>query len=65
MGKVAHLLRAGAKWRVVTIIASLIGVAVEHEANDPYGLDTTAHHHRLANVTISDGRAEPPDHLAT
>ena len=42
MGKVAHLLRAREpKWRVVTIIASLIGVAVEHEVNDPYGLDTT------------------------
>ena len=37
MGKVAHLLRAGAKWGVVTIIASLIGVAVEHEVNDLMG----------------------------
>jgi hypothetical protein len=32
-------------------IASLIGVAVEHKVNAPCGLDTTADHHRLANVT--------------
>jgi hypothetical protein len=37
MINVAKLLRAGAKWGVVTIIASLIGVAVTHEANDFMG----------------------------
>jgi hypothetical protein len=65
MGKVGPPARAGAKWRVVTIIESLIGVAVEHKANDPCGLDTTADHHRPANATISDGRAVPPDYSAT
>ncbi len=65
MGMVAHLLRAGAKWGVVTIYREPDRVAVDHEVNDPYRLDTTAHHHRLANVTSSDGRAVPPDHSAT
>jgi hypothetical protein len=63
MGKVAHLLRAVAKWGVVTIIASLIGVAVEHEVND---LIWAGHHRQLPSyVTISDGRVESPDSSAT
>jgi len=37
MVKVARLLRAGAKWGAVTIIASLIGVAVDHEVSDLMG----------------------------
>ena len=35
MGKVSPPARAGAKWRVVTIIASPTGVAVEHERVHP------------------------------
>ncbi len=61
MGPPAH---AGAKWRVGSIIASLIGMAVEHEVNDLYRLDTTAPQHRLANVTNSAGRAPPPGHFS-
>lgn len=34
---VAPLLRAAAKWGVLTIIAALIGTAVDHEANDLMG----------------------------
>ena len=37
MVSVARVLRAGAKWGIVTIIASLIGVGVEHEVNDFMG----------------------------
>jgi hypothetical protein len=45
MGKWARL--HAQEPNVVTIIASLIGVAVEHEVTYLYRLDTTAHHHRL------------------
>jgi hypothetical protein len=37
MVSVARVLRAGAKWGIVTIIASLIGVGIEHEVNDLMG----------------------------
>jgi hypothetical protein len=37
MVSVARLLRAGTKWGIVTILASLIGLGFEHEANDLMG----------------------------
>ncbi|MGO8947578.1 MAG: hypothetical protein ACLQUY_07925 [Ktedonobacterales bacterium] len=37
MAKVAHLLRVGAKWGVVTIIASLISLPVDYEVTDLMG----------------------------
>jgi hypothetical protein len=37
MVKVARLLRVGAKWGAVTILASLIGAPVDHEVSDLMG----------------------------
>lgn len=37
MVSVARVLRAGAKWGIVTIIASLIGAGIEHEVVDLMG----------------------------
>jgi hypothetical protein len=37
MVSVARVLRAGAKWGIATIIAGLIGIGIEHEANDFMG----------------------------